>query len=447
MADTSQAAPSYFQALLDRGVKRKVQDEPQLQLGLQDISRKVRNLGTGSPSQTKAHYLLSASGINTGKSLRDLEDLIGGPVGDLAPAAPQAAVKQTLAQTHTSDFQKTVENHIQRAHDDFDKLIEERLHGVDWDAQRQRIYQHFGLKKPDANNDGVALPGNASFGRSARRTGINGASTAGRSTFGIPGMSKSIIGTPGQRGARASVFGDIAEKMSTDGIRTAPESGLQRRKQEQYSNKVKDLNVARLQEKAYPVLTRFAEAETEPSPENTSMLIHAYKALVQITGEDAALENLSDPGAVKERQYASDYLDENVNAQGQIAVRKRIINGSRIFLEKQFLNSLEATVSKNPKEANIGGIPTLLAKVKGYVRVRAARKELGPDVEILQELNGDFCWPVVFYLLRCGLYREALEYVNDSGPAFRQIDRQFLRYLKTFVEDEEHRLPRICKQA
>ncbi|KAK0844456.1 nuclear pore complex subunit, partial [Friedmanniomyces endolithicus] len=47
------AQPSYFQALLDKGNKRMVEDNsglPQLQYGLQDIQRKVRNVGQGGPS-------------------------------------------------------------------------------------------------------------------------------------------------------------------------------------------------------------------------------------------------------------------------------------------------------------------------------------------------------------------------------------------------------------
>jgi nuclear pore complex protein Nup93 len=435
----SAPAPAYFQALLERGTKRTNNDEPQLQLGLQDIARKVRNLGKGF-TDARAHYLLSASGVNTSQALRDLDDLVGPRTSQPQPAEiPVGGVKETLAQTYQSDFQKMVDSHIQRAHDEFDQMIEERLHGVDWDAHRQRIYEHFGLKRPQSQDGQATGGGKSTFGRSSRRGGRM--STMNQSGFGISGMARSVIGTAGSRGARSSVFGDVADKTPADGFRLAPEDGMLRKKQEKYSDKVKDLNVARLQEKAYPLLTRFAEVEGEHQTESTKLLVSAFKALVHITGEDATKENLSEAGVIRERQYAQGYLDDNENSAANIAVRKRIIEGSRKYLETMYFEHIEQVISKSPREANMGGVPTALARVKGFVRVRAARKELGPDLEVLQELKGDYCWPIIFYLLRCGLFNEALQYVDENAAAFRQIDRQFVRYLKAYVASDDHRLP------
>jgi len=459
--------PAYFQALLEKGNKRMAEDNsglPQLQLGLGDISRKVRNIGQGGPTaglargvadNTRSAYLLGASGVNVGQSLRDIEELAG-----TTAARPRAAlerpdynsfsgVKEFLGQQHRNQFEKMISDRLQQAQDDFNQMIDEELHGVNWDAHLSRIYEHFGLRKAQAiegAEDDDRAPETGGFGRTARRSRANGTSALGKS-FGLPGMSKSVIGTPGPRGARQSVFGDVAEKLPADGMRPAPEDRIQRVKQEKYAGKVKDLNISRLQEKVFPIMQRFSEVEAEPSNEDTSMLINAYKALVRITREDATKENASDPGAIKERQYAQDYLNENPSAKGRIDMRKRIINGSRTFLEKMFYGQLEATVAKNPREANIGGVPTSIAKVKGYVRVRAARKELGPDVEILQDINGDYCWAVLFYMLRSGLFREALQYVQENAAAFRQIDRAFTRYLQAYVSSDEHRLPSELQQS
>lgn len=452
--------PAYFQALLERGNKRMADDNnglPQLQFCLGDISRKVRNIGQGGPSaglargaaDTRSAYLLGASGVNVGRSLRDIEELASSTAArpqaasDIPDYSSMSGVKDFLAQHHRSNFENMVATRVQQAQTEFDRMIDEQLHGVNLDAHMQRIYEHFGLKKPQEGEAGAAddgrVPESGAFGRSSRRSRIHGASTLGQS-FGLPGMSRSVIGAPGPRGARQSTFGDVAEKLPADGMRPAPEDRLQRIKQEKYAGKVKDLNVARLQEKVYPLMQRFSEVEAEPSNDDTSMLVNAYKALVKIIGEDATKENVSDPGAIKERQYAQGYLDETHNGRAYLSVRKSILNGSRDFLEKLFLSQLEATVTKNPREANIGGVPTMIAKVKGYVRVRAARKELGPDLEILQDINGDYCWAVLFYTLRSGLFQDAWDYVQENAAAFRQIDRGFTRYLQAFVTSDEHRL-------
>lgn len=451
--------PAYFDALLQRGNKRGTEDNvtalgdlPQLQLGLQDISRKVRNIGQGGPSaglargaDARAHYLLSASGVNTSQALRDLNELATSSASRPQTAADQlnaiyaSGVKETLAQKYQNDFRNLVDTHVQRAQDDFNKMIDDKLHGADWDSHRQRIYEHFGLKKPQNLNDSTVNGLGGSFGRSSRRS-RGPASTLDKS-FGMPGMAKSVIGTPGPKGMRASVFGDIAEKMPLDGMRAAPEDRVLRKRQDSYAAKVKELNQARLQDKGFPLLTQFSEIEREPSNEDTTMLVHAYDALVRITGEDAKAEKVSDPGVIKERQYAAAYLDDHANSATSTRIRKRILTGSRKYLEELFFKQLEATVGRNAREANVGGVPTAIAKVKGYVRVRASRKELGPDVEILQELSGDYCWPIIFYLFRSGLYNEALAYVEENGNAFKKIDRSFMRYIKAYVGSEEHRLP------
>ncbi|KAJ8607894.1 hypothetical protein MRB53_039990 [Persea americana] len=387
------------------------------------ISReKVKNIGQGGPSSgvaargadARSHYLLSASGVNTNQALRDIDELANSTtgarntVGELPDYNAYSDVKQGLTTYHVDKFQYLVDNHLKKAQADFDRMIDEQLHDVNWDAHRQRIYEHFGLKKPQGNGE-ASLQQSTRFGRSsARQSRLGGTSTMGQ-TFGLPGMAKSVIGTPGPRGARVSAFGDVADKLP-EGMRPAPEDRIQRAKQERYCAKVTDLNVARLRESVYPVLKQPYEGKFLGS------------------------------GAIRERHYAKDYLAES-NQQGNNVIGKRIIRGSRKFLETLFYSELETTIAKSPREANIGGVPTSIAKVKGYVRVRASRKELGQDLELLQELNGDYCWPVIFYMLRSGLYQEALEYLEENQAAFRQIDRSFMRYLRSYVTSDEHRLP------
>nr|POF03795.1 nucleoporin nic96 [Quercus suber] len=452
--DAPAPQPAYFQALLERGNKRQREeflnpfsDLPQLQLGLADIQRKVRNIGQGGPSaesakagDARSHYLLAGSGVNTSEALRDIQDLASSVRPSVEAShrtdfSQFSGVKDVLAQHHKNSFTNMVERNLQKSRADFDKMIEDRMHGVDWDAHRQRIYVHFGLKKPqaikDSTADDAAAGEGGAFGKTSRRSRFNGSSSFG--------ATRSIIGAPGVRGARMSTFGDE--------LRPAPEDRVQRLKQESYASKVKDLNIARLQAKIYPVLAKFSEIEAEPSTDDTSMLVNAYTALIAITGEDSSKDNASDPGAIKERQYATDYLQDQQNNAKHIAVRKRIIRGSRRFLENHFLQQLEVTVGKNPRDANVGGVPTAIAKVKGYVRVRAARKELGPDIEVLQEINGDYCWAVLFYLFRCGLFQDAQDYVEENQAAFRLIDRSFVRYLRAFANDPEQRLPQDMQTA
>lgn len=44
--------------------------------------------------------------------------------------------------------------------------------------------------------------------------------------------------------------------------------------------------------------------------------------------------------------------------------------GSKIFLEEQFMNYLEKTLMTRPTEAGLGGIPSLQNKIRGYLNVK-----------------------------------------------------------------------------
>jgi len=57
--------------------------------------------------------------------------------------------------------------------------------------------------------------------------------------------------------------------------------------------------------------------------------------LKEITKEDGQKHRPSEPGAVKERQYAQDYLDDTINSGRSIAMRKQILEGARKFLEER----------------------------------------------------------------------------------------------------------------
>ena len=99
-------------------------------------------------------------------------------------------------------------------------------------------------------------------------------------------------------------------------------------------------------------------------------------------------------------------------------------------------------MARNPKEANIGGVPTAVNKVKAYIRILAARKELNPDGTELQTLDGDYCWAFIFFLLRSGLLKEAADYVTGNATAFRALDRNFVTYITSYASSPDRRLSR-----
>ncbi|KAG9956868.1 NIC-domain-containing protein, partial [Aureobasidium melanogenum] len=449
------ARPVYFDNLIERNIKRQGAEAgtntgmgafgelPTLQLGLGDIQKKVRGLGQQYTPDSKAHYLLAASGVNTGAALRDL-NLFTNSAAAKAPA-PIAANDPLYGDLDTyveSLYQKEkkdlFDEFMEDSKRDFDRFIEDNLQ-CNWEQKRKEIYEHFGITKKsdktEASFEGTTIDGaRGAFGRSSRRAPFG--ASAGASRMG----SKSVLGATGRQISRTSQFPDVAEKAPA-GLQNVSENRMLRDKQDKYSNKVKELNIARIEGRLYPLLHNLVEVEAQPSAEDTSKLVDAYKALANIVGESPDFQTSSDPRAIKERQFAQDYLDDAPNSRKAFDLRKRIIDGSRRFLEKQFLAQLETAILKNAKEAALGGVPSVINKVRAYVRLRAARKELGPDTSELQMINDDYPWVLIFYLLRAGLVNEAAEYVADNERAIKACDRNFPLFLASYARSTDRRLP------
>jgi len=444
--------PAYFDQLLERGRKRKDNpsnssgDLPSLQLGLSDIARKVRTLGQGAPQtrDAKSHYLLAASGVDTGTALKDLQSL-GAEVG-IKTASSTAPTFDTDLESYVDSLYDhssldLVEQALSQAKKDFDDFLEEHVQ-MEWDAQRRRIYEHFGLigKNDDSVEAGISQIGSVGarggFGRSSRRSKLGVSSSALRTS----GMSRSVLGDPSMRGSKIAAFNDVAEKAAAANLQPVQDDRTSRDKQDKYAEKVKNLNVARLEEKLYPIIHQFTEIEAQPSNEDTSHYVNSFKVLAEIVGESSTTLNPSEPNAVKERCFAKDYLDDSNASKRTFELGKKILNGSRGFLEKQFLSHVETTVAKNPREANLGGVPTIINKVRGFIRIKDGRKELGADNVELQMLGEDYVWVLIFYLLRAGLVSAAATYVSENERAIKSMDRNFPLYLASFASSPERRL-------
>lgn len=456
---TKAPQPGYFGNLLEKGRKRHrgadggwgFQELPSLQLNLYDIAKKAQDLGglgAQSGKDSSAHYLLAASGVNPGTTRRDLDTLAtqqslgGGPPAQLDFEPDTHKYLDQLQQQSTL---KMISEGLERAHRNFDEYLEESV-DINWDLQRKKIYEHFGLtpRGGDTTDDVASPGGKGAFGKSLRKgrltkTSRAGEATMNRSIFGQSSIRKSVIGTPGKGSTNATLFADVTEK---GGIAPpALDDRFLREKQRKYADRVQTLNQARLQrarsrdqrnQSQFPLLSEFRSVENQPGGDSPKQVVDAYSALIHIVGEAKA----------KERQFADDYLDETPNTAKGMRIRKRIIDGSRRSLEQAFYDQLESLIAKNPKEAQLGGVPTVINKVKAYVKIRNARKDLVPDGYDLFQSNGDYVWPLLFFCLRCGFVKEAADYVTDNAIHFRTFDKNIITYLTTYASSPDRRLER-----
>ncbi|KAI5863421.1 NIC-domain-containing protein [Durotheca rogersii] len=458
----------YFDSLLSKSKKQvneqsPLEDLPSLHLGLGDLRQRLRKLGPqANPiQQDKARYILAASGVEPAVAVKDLNDFearIGGRA-ERPPAAAAAAdvdVDAYLANLQTKTTLSMIADGLERSARDFDNFLEDNI-TMEWEAQRKRIYEHFGIK---AKDDGVAegavgTPGREAqvgFGRS-RRTAKASRSTAPgikASTFGRSHLQKSVIGTPSKIGSHQPEFKDVQDATGGSptalGAAASIDDRFLREKQGRLAERVRQLNLARIEQLPYPILHELAAVAGSSGDRHAQQLVDAYHAAMAIVGENPEAETFAGDATSRERQFREDYLDLNDKSPKAIGMRKRILNGANAFLEKKFFREIEGLIAKHPREANLGGRPDVISKIKAYVRLRHARKDLVPDNTELQQVDGEFVWAIVFYLLRSGNIAEAARYVKNQSTTFRSIDRTFASYLLEYVSSPDRRLRRQLQE-
>ena len=458
----TQQSGAYFDTLLEKSRKRAHGDTtldelPSLQLGLGDLRERIKRFVPSTAdrgtSDGRAHYLLAASGVDPTNAMRDLSyfDTQSRKAQSTQPAVQtDTDVESYIANLRTQTTLSMIAEGLSRSVRDFDTFLEENT-SMEWETQRKRIYQHFGIKPRTDDpfaKDGASLGRSTGsetggFGRSRRsKAGLSIGPRGSQSGFGRSAMHKSVIGSVGPVGSvQRSPFDDSESKSTVfqpAGINTGR---TMRMKESKFVEKVQSLNVARLHKEAYPLLHSFSAVEAQNGGEHSDHILAAYNALTEIVGEKPISRGISEPNVPKERQFAKALIEEAPNSSSAIDLRKRILVGAGRYLEKECFKSMEAMLQKNPREANLGGVPNVLSKVKAYVRLRASRKDLAPDVTTLQTLNDDYIWAIVFYLLRTGHVREATEYVQENTVLFRTIDRYFFQYLSAYHSSKDKRLP------
>ena len=429
----------YFNGLLERQKKKirfsseqsgQLGQLPSMNMDLGDLARRAQDLGhknqklaQSSARDSRAHYLLSGSGVTPGQAYKDFQKLDADP--SLAPAQPRIDFAEEgsayLRGMQAKGREAMLRESMDRVYRDVDAFIEESL-GIDFDQQKKRIMQHFGLIAQDATDDTTGPVGNFSNSRSQANN-----KSGRRSIFGKSGLDKSIIGNSTSVTGSTSFFGGQPSILPTSLNKNQTIRDL-RDKERIFMQKVEALNTSRVEEKNYKILYELKAVESGPG-DVPKQLIDAYSALEEITKENTTENGL------RERIFASAHA-QSTNSVESVRLKRQILEGSRKFLEKSFYRELEEVVQKNPRSAQLGGQPTIVNKIRAYIRVRQEKHDLAPDAVELTQIgdSGDYCWIIIFYLLRSGHMQQAIEYVN-SDTAFQSLDRRFVSFLASYVSN------------
>lgn len=392
-----------------------------------------------------SHYLLSASGVKMGSTLRDLNHF--STQAGLSTTAPTSSFVETdidgyIANLHSQSTLALIQEGLEQSKRDFDAFLEDNVQ-IEWDKQRQRIYEHFGLGKQSelaASQAAFASTANrGAFGRSTRKGRSMGAKSVNGASFAAS-TATPVIGSIMSPYQKSTMNGDPSEKSILAGQMSFGDR-VTREKQDRFMNAVTRLNASRQAEQSFPILEEFGKIEEEVGGENVDHFVQAYRALFSVVTTDPS--NPKSLFTPKERCFRTEYLPEDSNTVLSAQSRKRILNGSRTYLEKKFLEHVQDVLTRNAADAKPGGEPTMVSKIRGYVRAKIAQKELGAEIEHLQKIGGesdDYPWVILFYLFRGGLVDDAAAYVRERRNFFQNTDRNFQHAVDQYAQSADRRL-------
>ncbi|KAF3308580.1 hypothetical protein TWF173_001113 [Orbilia oligospora] len=411
----------------------KLPDLPSIQLGLGEIERRAKNLQGGDPSRSvdaRAHYLLQAAGVNSEQALKELESVDfnfeEAPVRTTVTGQVDIDIDGFLRNRKEQSISKAIEEGIKRTTLEFESYLLNNLN-IDWDDQRKKIYEHFGLTKPSDGAQNTPF-GQSSFGASlASRAG---GSTYGRSRLTHASLGSLVLGTPPKVGNQAWAFEDTVKEHQG-----APMEQMFNR-QANYAKTVQKLNDARTGGASPKLIESFLDVTRSSSDLISTQLNDAWKMLHSIVGETG------DINGPKERQFAKAYLKADYNSQEALILRQRIESGARGFLESTFYAQVEDTVARFPDEAKVGGIPDPEFKVKGFINVRMSQSRDKYKEVTFESVNDWPGWGVVFYLIRCGKVSEAAGFVQKHADSFAKLEKNFVHYITAYANSPDRRLQR-----
>lgn len=438
----------------------------ELQTRTQLLRRKERDLG----GFTKAHYLLSGSGINAGDIEMELKNIRG------PPATLEQRKKEQQEQPHQqrqSQFQQLHDQQHQKS-----ALLAQQVHQLSQEQQRHELthdQQSLDLASREglagerqlSRLDGARMPvssGQAgknieSFLSAKKDENILNAIELSllaasrdfdnfitknisidwkvrkdhlKKSLGIPvrtkisqeELSKSFTWNQTQPG-NYRILTPLKNKSASSSVRQ-----LTREKFESHAKIVYLLNEARLKQQPFPVALSFEELNKANLDLKSKQLAEAWRIIASLANEKFVKLD-------QEQAFFSEYQSKTNESQ----LKKRIVLNSKSCLEKQFFDYMDESYTKDDEKLPDHRVPSNINKVSHFITKIIAKNSDAKFLERTLQVNGVPIWALVYYLMRSGLYSEAVQLADSKRELFDKFDKNFPIYISSYVKNECCGLP------
>lgn len=366
---------------------------------------------------TRAHYFLASNGISTEdieselaelpqkypSSLLDSKPDAGAIVLDKNSqvttelTAPGGSLETYLGSRKDENILNSIEQSLQLANDDFDTFINASI-SIDWKARKDKLRLSIGLKSEQPPVSASAPTSAVSFPTASSYGSINLQSTEAP-VSALTWNKPSIDGTV-----------SLLEKNYKSAVKN-----VSRDKFESHAKVIYQMNEARLKNEFFPLCLSFEEINKLASDLKSKQMIDVWKYLIELTNE----------------KFSKISIENKFNDESRL--NSIITKHSKKFLEQQFYNYVDEIYLRDDAKPEQFSPATNINKVSFFIHKIVLKNNPQVSKKTLTA-NGTPVWAIVFYLFRCGLYQDALHFVDSNRQLFNMLDTNFPTYLMKFVD-------------
>lgn len=205
---------------------------------------------------------------------------------------------------------------------------------------------------------------------------------------------------------------------------------MSREKFENHAKVVYHLNEARLQNKPFPVSLSFEELSKSSTDLKSKQMSEVWRILGDLCNEKFVKVN-------QEQLFSAEYGSLTMD----LKLKKRIVSSSRKHLEQQFFNYIDEVYTKEDKKLEKFLPSNNISKVSFFIHKVISMNNDAEYMERTLNVNGVPIWALLFYLLRSGLYDDAVELTKANKNAFDKFDSNFPIYLNAYIKSHCFGLP------
>ncbi|CAK9828479.1 Nuclear pore complex protein Nup93 [Anthophora retusa] len=110
--------------------------------------------------------------------------------------------------------------------------------------------------------------------------------------------------------------------------------------------------------------------------------------------------------------------EDQIKSRSTAAVEQKIVLNARKYLENRYRDFMTSVISENLAQAKRGGIPGTVPLVKSFVTVKVQNVRDLEDVMV----EGKPLWPLIYYCMRVGDYKAALQCLNQCNTEFPEFE-------------------------